>query len=51
VQTIPDVVYKVEAEGRFTYLNDAIRRYGYHQGARHGIDRGKEPSGSVAGVG
>ncbi len=31
VQTIPDVVYKIDANGCFTYLNEAIQRYGYHQ--------------------
>ena len=31
VQTIPDVVYKIDVDGCFTFLNDAIQRYGYHQ--------------------
>jgi signal transduction histidine kinase/CheY-like chemotaxis protein len=31
VQTIPDIVYKIDSTGCFTYLNDAIQRYGYHQ--------------------
>lgn len=31
VQTIPDIVYKVDKEGRFTFVNDAIHRLGYHQ--------------------
>ncbi|MBF0156972.1 MAG: response regulator [Magnetococcales bacterium] len=30
VQTIPDIVYKIDAEGRFTFLNRAIERLGYH---------------------
>lgn len=31
VQTIPDIVYKVDGEGCFTFVNDAIHRLGYHQ--------------------
>lgn len=31
VQTIPDIVYKVNGEGKFTFINDAIHRLGYHQ--------------------
>ncbi|MBF0370565.1 MAG: response regulator [Magnetococcales bacterium] len=31
VQTIPDIVYKIDAEGRFTFLNKSIERLGYHQ--------------------
>ncbi|MEO5363018.1 MAG: PAS domain S-box protein [Magnetococcus sp. DMHC-8] len=31
VQTIPDIVYKIDSEGRFTFLNKSIERLGYHQ--------------------
>ncbi len=31
VQTIPDIVYKIDEEGRFTFLNRSIERLGYHQ--------------------
>ncbi|MEO5377407.1 MAG: response regulator [Magnetococcus sp. DMHC-6] len=31
VQTIPDIVYKIDADGRFTFLNKSIERLGYHQ--------------------
>lgn len=31
VQTIPDIVYKIDAEGCFTFLNKSIERLGYHQ--------------------
>lgn len=31
VQTIPDIVYKIDADGCFTFLNDSIKRLGYHQ--------------------
>ncbi|MEO5351595.1 MAG: response regulator [Magnetococcus sp. XQGC-1] len=31
VQTIPDIVYKIDAEGRFTFLNKSVERLGYHQ--------------------
>ncbi|MBF0587861.1 MAG: response regulator [Magnetococcales bacterium] len=31
VQTIPDIVYKIDAEGKFTFLNKSIERLGYHQ--------------------
>lgn len=31
VQTIPDIVYKMDHEGRFTFINDAVHRLGYHQ--------------------
>ena len=31
VQTIPDIVYKIDREGNFTFINDAIHRLGYHQ--------------------
>ena len=30
VQTIPDIVYKIGANGKFTFLNSAIQRLGYH---------------------
>ncbi|KWT85003.1 PAS domain S-box protein [Candidatus Magnetominusculus xianensis] len=29
VQTLPDVVYKIDTDGKFTFINDAIRHYGY----------------------
>lgn len=29
VESIPDIVYKIDADGLFRYLNDAIRRLGY----------------------
>ncbi|MBF0448473.1 MAG: response regulator [Magnetococcales bacterium] len=31
VQTIPDIVYKIDSEGRFTFLNKSINRLGYEQ--------------------
>jgi len=31
VQTMPDIVYKIDHEGIFTFVNDAIHRLGYHQ--------------------
>ncbi|MBF0620993.1 MAG: response regulator [Magnetococcales bacterium] len=31
VQTIPDIVYKIDEEGRFNFLNKSIERLGYHQ--------------------
>jgi PAS domain S-box-containing protein len=31
VQTIPDIVYKIDAEGKFTFLNKSVERLGYHQ--------------------
>ncbi|MEO5334209.1 MAG: response regulator [Magnetococcus sp. YQC-5] len=31
VQTIPDIVYKINEEGHFTFLNKSIERLGYHQ--------------------
>ncbi|MBF0460545.1 MAG: PAS domain S-box protein [Magnetococcales bacterium] len=31
VQTIPDIVYKIDTAGRFTFLNKSIERLGYHQ--------------------
>ncbi|MBF0263321.1 MAG: PAS domain S-box protein, partial [Magnetococcales bacterium] len=30
VQTIPDIVFKIDGEGNFTFLNRAIERLGYH---------------------
>ena len=30
VQTIPDIVYEIDAEGRFTFLSDAIKELGYN---------------------
>ena len=29
VMTVPDIVYHIDAEGIFTFLNDAVRRLGY----------------------
>jgi PAS domain S-box-containing protein len=29
VATVPDVIYRLDAEGRFTFVSQAIRRYGY----------------------
>ncbi len=29
VQTIPDIIYELDPDGRFTFLSDAIRRLGY----------------------
>lgn len=29
VQTVPDIVYKINSEGNFTFLNDAVARLGY----------------------
>ena len=31
MQTIPDIVYKIDAEGKFTFLNKSVERLGYHQ--------------------
>ncbi|MBF0151798.1 MAG: response regulator [Magnetococcales bacterium] len=31
VQTIPDIVYKIDSEGKFTFLNKSVERLGYHQ--------------------
>ncbi|MBF0194003.1 MAG: response regulator [Magnetococcales bacterium] len=31
VQTIPDIVYKIDSEGNFTFLNKSVERLGYHQ--------------------
>ena len=30
VQTIPDIVYEIDAEGRLTFLSDAIKELGYN---------------------
>ncbi len=30
VTTIPDIVYRIDTEGRFTFLNDAVQSLGYH---------------------
>ncbi|MEJ2033024.1 MAG: PAS domain-containing protein [Deltaproteobacteria bacterium] len=32
VQTIPDIVYKIDPDGRFLYLNSAVRQLGYEPG-------------------
>ncbi|OSM00131.1 response regulator [Magnetofaba australis] len=29
VETIPDIVYKIDPDGRFTFLNSAVKRLGY----------------------
>jgi diguanylate cyclase (GGDEF)-like protein/PAS domain S-box-containing protein len=29
VQMLPDIVYRIDQEGRFTFINDAIRRLGF----------------------
>jgi diguanylate cyclase (GGDEF)-like protein/PAS domain S-box-containing protein len=29
VQMIPDIVYRIDAEGRFIFVNDAVKRLGY----------------------
>jgi diguanylate cyclase (GGDEF)-like protein/PAS domain S-box-containing protein len=29
VTTVPDIVYRIDQEGRFTFLNDAVRNLGY----------------------
>gem|GEM_PF-4105577 len=29
VMTVPDIVYRIDSEGRFTFLNDAVQRLGY----------------------
>ncbi|MBT3767398.1 MAG: response regulator [Rhodospirillales bacterium] len=31
VQTLPDIVYKIDRDGCFTFVNDSIHRLGYHQ--------------------
>ncbi|MBF0371501.1 MAG: response regulator [Magnetococcales bacterium] len=31
VQTIPDIVYKIDDNGLFTFLNKAVERLGFHQ--------------------
>ncbi|MBF0563475.1 MAG: PAS domain S-box protein, partial [Alphaproteobacteria bacterium] len=32
VDTVPDIVYRIDGNGRFTFLNDAIERLGYDRG-------------------
>jgi PAS domain S-box-containing protein len=32
VQTVPDIVYRLDSDGRFSFLNSAIERLGYHRG-------------------
>jgi PAS domain S-box-containing protein len=32
VETVPDIVYRLDSEGRFSFLNNAIERLGYHKG-------------------
>ncbi len=29
VRTVPDIIYRLDAAGRVTFINDAVRRYGY----------------------
>jgi len=29
VRTVPDVIYEVDAQGKFTFISDAIRQFGY----------------------
>ncbi len=29
VRVVPDIVYRLDVQGRFLYINDAVRRYGY----------------------
>lgn len=29
LQTTPDVIYRLDSEGRITFVNEAVRRYGY----------------------
>jgi PAS domain S-box-containing protein len=29
LQTTPDIIYRLDPEGRIVYVNDAVRRYGY----------------------
>ena len=29
LRTIPDIVYRLDADGRFSFINDAVRKYGY----------------------
>lgn len=29
VRAVPDVIYRLDGQGRFLYVNDAVRRYGY----------------------
>ena len=30
MQMIPDIVYRIDAEGRFIFVNDAVQRLGFH---------------------
>ncbi|RAU22067.1 hypothetical protein CU669_10285 [Paramagnetospirillum kuznetsovii] len=32
VETVPDIVYRLDSDGRFSFLNSAIERLGYHRG-------------------
>ncbi len=32
VATVPDIIYKIDTDGKFTFINDAIRRLGYGPG-------------------
>ena len=29
VATIPDIVYKIDSNGRFTFINEAVEKLGY----------------------
>ncbi len=31
LQTLPDIVYEIDGEGRFTYINDAVEKLGYRR--------------------
>ncbi len=30
VNTVPDIVYRIDPEGNFTFVNDAIEKLGYN---------------------
>lgn len=36
VATIPDIIYRIDTDGRFTYINDAIEKLGYQPNTLHG---------------
>ena len=29
-QIIPDIIYEIDVEGNFTFINDAIKQFGYN---------------------
>jgi len=39
VQTIPDIIYELDPDGKFTFLSDAIRHLGYTPGELLGASR------------